>query len=318
VCQPGGPGWFSPSPSRPWGLVSLDWSVAQDSWLAANRSESTCEATSIEGCRALKANGTAVRCFIYHNMELALEWLESQRAVMYDPKTADYFLQYTDGQGNKNGKIYNEAIDQGDQFFWDFTNPDAADYFVSSILKVLEDPAVDGTFTDDVSGVPEEHGQVQANINMTDAQLAALQNATQWTSQVLIEKLAAAGKWNWQAFGGQDGTAQSVGPSSCQSFLSTWCQNQSQPGQSMLFQLDPSNVNQTVAAFLIARPELAFIGYGWESGDGNWDPILLLQVGHPTGVCQQATTGVFTRTWSQGTATLDCNNWTADLPFPSL
>ena len=26
--------------------------------------------------------------------ELALEWEESQRKVMYDPSTADYFLQY--------------------------------------------------------------------------------------------------------------------------------------------------------------------------------------------------------------------------------
>jgi hypothetical protein len=29
--------------------------------------------------------------------ELALEWLEPQRAVMYDPSTADYFLQYLPG-----------------------------------------------------------------------------------------------------------------------------------------------------------------------------------------------------------------------------
>ena len=40
-----------------------------------------------------------------HNMELALEWLESQRAVMYNPATAGYFLQFTDGKGNKHGKI---------------------------------------------------------------------------------------------------------------------------------------------------------------------------------------------------------------------
>jgi hypothetical protein len=38
-------------------------------------------------------------------MELALEWEESQRKAMYDPTKADYFLQYTDGKGNKNGTI---------------------------------------------------------------------------------------------------------------------------------------------------------------------------------------------------------------------
>ena len=81
-------------------------------------------------------------------MELALEWLESQRAVMYDPTKAAYFLQYP------NGTIYNEPIAQGAQFFWDFRNTDATQYFVSSIAAVLaSDPAVDGTFTDDVTGM---------------------------------------------------------------------------------------------------------------------------------------------------------------------
>ena len=53
---------------------------------------------------------------------------------MYDPSTADYFLQYTDGNGHKNGTIYAENVAQGDQFFWDFTNPDAADYYVRSVV----------------------------------------------------------------------------------------------------------------------------------------------------------------------------------------
>ena len=52
-------------------------------------------------------------------MELALEWEESQRKVMYDPSKADYFLQYTDGNGHKNGTIYQEDIAPGDQYFWE-------------------------------------------------------------------------------------------------------------------------------------------------------------------------------------------------------
>jgi hypothetical protein len=43
-------------------------------------------------------------------MELALQALESQRAVMYDPTKKYFFLQYTDGAGNKNGTIYNEPL----------------------------------------------------------------------------------------------------------------------------------------------------------------------------------------------------------------
>ena len=55
--------------------------------------KTNCEEVSTTGCRKLKAAGKASKCFIYHNMELALEWEESQRKVMYDPATADYFLQ---------------------------------------------------------------------------------------------------------------------------------------------------------------------------------------------------------------------------------
>ena len=126
--------------------------MARSVWFTGNTSNTTCEATSREGCRRLKAAGKARMCFICawllgqaqltrrsapppfhpshaysahahslprtadHNMELALEWLESQRAVMYDPSKADLFLQYTDGHGHKTGKIYNEARAEGDQF----------------------------------------------------------------------------------------------------------------------------------------------------------------------------------------------------------
>ena len=113
--------------------------------------------------------------YLSQHGELALEWEESQRKVMYDPHTADYFLQYTDGKGNKNGTIYQEDITWGDQFFWDFTNPKAADYFISSVVDSPDDPAVDGTFTNDVGGLPQEHGHVMSRINMNVPQLKALQ-----------------------------------------------------------------------------------------------------------------------------------------------
>jgi hypothetical protein len=106
----------------------------------------------------------------YHNMELALESMESQRAVMYNPSTSSYFLQYTDGHGNKNGTIYNERQEPGDQFFWwvprrcrehrschdppvyecrDYRVPQAAQYYIKSVLNTTTyTPYVDGTFTD--------------------------------------------------------------------------------------------------------------------------------------------------------------------------
>ena len=80
--------------------------------------------------------------------------------------------------------------------------------------------------------------------------------------------------------------------------------------------------NQTVAAFLISRPPYAYLGWGWESDDGQWNDIFYLQVGEPlaggAGLCTEGPAGVFTRAYSAGTASLDCNAWTASLPFPAL
>ncbi len=254
-----------------------------------------------------------------HLQELALEWLESQRLVMNDPATADYFLQYTDGQGHKNGTIYNEPIFCGNQFFWDFTNPEAANYFITSVAESINSPFVDGTFTDDVTGVPAEHPKVQANINMTDAELAQLQYATGEASSSLIYELVSQSKYNWQAFGGGDGSGSSVSASSCATFMAASCDPVMQ-GRTLMLGMDnsPANANQTVAAFLIARPPYAYLGFGWESDDRNWNDLFYLQVGTPTTLCAEGPAGVFSRVYTEGTATLDCNSWTAMLPFPSL
>ncbi len=73
IIQPGGPNPFTPVASQPFGLVSLDWSVGESVWLNKDRRQSTCEATSIQNARAIKAASPGTRVFIYHNMELALE-----------------------------------------------------------------------------------------------------------------------------------------------------------------------------------------------------------------------------------------------------
>jgi hypothetical protein len=78
-------------------------------------------------------------------MELGLQWLESQRAVMYDEAYSGYFLR---AGGVPTAPAYNEPIHFGDQFFWDFRNESARQYFVSSTVATLRDPAVDGTFTE--------------------------------------------------------------------------------------------------------------------------------------------------------------------------
>ena len=68
-------------PERPWGLVSLDWSTNWRTWKAHGVARGNLEATAVEGCRRVKAASPGTRCFMYRNMELTIEAMESQRAA---------------------------------------------------------------------------------------------------------------------------------------------------------------------------------------------------------------------------------------------
>lgn len=83
------------APVHRWGYVTLDWQCGVQNWINEDPSKTTCEATSSQNCATLKQNGAVKRCGIYHNMELALEWLESERAVMDQRHVdADWFLKF--------------------------------------------------------------------------------------------------------------------------------------------------------------------------------------------------------------------------------
>ena len=155
VIQPSYPAGYL-ALNHTFGLVSLDFGTASSIWFANGANASNATATSIEGCRRLKASGRAARCFVYINLELALQWEEGQRAVMHDPARKDHFLLLP------NGSIYNDpdlasrsTPAFGDQFFWNHTNPAAQECFIKIAMASVHDPAVDGLFTDDVSGVPQ-------------------------------------------------------------------------------------------------------------------------------------------------------------------
>lgn len=221
---------------------------------------------------------------------------------------------------------YNEGRGEGDQFFWNYLNQEAADYFVSSVTAVLAPDAVDGTFTDDVDGLPAEHPRAQANIGMSDDDLSALRFATQSTSQRLIDTLVAAGKYNWQAFGSRDtsvsarlGAGAGLSPATCAADVRALCNATLQAQPLLMKMASPGpDANQTLAAFLVVRPPHAYLGWAWESGDEKWTDLFLLQPGEPAGPCAETAPGVFERAWTAGVARLDCNKWEADLPFPSL
>jgi hypothetical protein len=239
---------------------------------------------------------------------------------MYDDSKRNFFLQWP------NGTVYNEREGGarsggsfGDQFFIDFRNTSAAAWFIESVLAAVSESVVDGTFADDVTGVPAEHPEVGVNCNLTVQDLADLQYATQATNNALIYALVASGKYMWAAFGNQDGVAQGIpsDPGACGDWLRLYC-DPARQGAPLMMQFNPAAANQSVAAFLIVRPPTGFLGWGWYSDDRNWDPIFLLDAGEPTALCSENSPNVFSRAWTNGVAELDCNNFAASLPFSSL
>ena len=301
------------SPAHHWGLASLDWAVGRGTWFhPAAPNTSTCEATSIANCRALKASGALTRCGIYRNIELALQWLESNRAVMYDPSKADWFLQFTDGEGHKNGTIYNQRRTEGDQFFIDYRNLDAVAYFANVTVSLLVENDIDLTFTDDAVGIPVEHPQLPALLRLSPAEVAHIQFATQAYGQYLATALAANGKTCWDCVSGLN-----LGPRPTQANCATLVRELCDPGgqgRSMFMGYSGGgNLNQTIAAFLITRPPMALLGSRWQ--DAEWSPLFEMDVGEPVGLCVEGPQGVFGRQWTRGRAELDCNTFQANLPF---
>ena len=100
---------------------------------------------------------------------------------------------------------------------------------MSSVAQSVAHPAVDGTFTDDVTGLPNEHHQAQARIHMSGAELQALQVATNATHAHLVQELIAMGKFNWQAFFGNDvpfgddADGVKITRESCTEFMRYYC-----------------------------------------------------------------------------------------------
>ena len=300
-------------PSQPWGLVSLDWSVAIDIWSKNGLHNGTIEATSREGARMIKAASPNTKVFIYHNMELALESMESQRAVMYDPSKANYFLQYTDGNRNKNGTIYNERSVPGDQFFFDYRVPEAAEYYISSVLASIDYPETDGTFTDDVTGLPAEHASAPGRMKLSPAEVNDIQFATSVANGQLIDRAVAAGKYVWAAFKNQDGVGAGPTAKTCADWMRSRCTASHQTiATTQAF--DTAHVNVSIASFLVVRPPIGYLGFGWESDMRNWRPEFLWQVGEPQGLCAEGRPNIFSRAWTYGVASVDCNTFVGIVP----
>jgi hypothetical protein len=178
---------------------------------------------------------------------------------------------------------------------------------------------VDGLFTDDyVEGFPSEHDDAPLNTHTSFADVAAMQFASLAVHGRLIAALAAAGKGQWQAMGaGYQGEYVGGGvphdPAGCTAFMRPRC-SVGWLARPFMQSFEAAARNQSVAAFLIVRGPVAFLGSGWESGNGNFDEAFLYDVGEPLADCTETAEGVFVREWTYGAVQLNCNTFQAVVP----
>lgn len=343
ICQPGSTdGFLDATLAAKWGFISLDWSIASKIWnpdgTSASVDNATGASTLVEQCRQIKAVNNRTKCGVYRNTILALEWLEPQRAVMHSSLFADMFLKYqpSNPKGVPAGTIYNEPAgwpcNGCAQYFWNYSNPDAAQFVLGVSLQgslATGSPYVDATFMDDIlddpSGFPE-HSAAVSNMGLTKDQLSELVDAKNSFVSAAINNMASNGHYIWQAFAGAAGDGVGGGPSksTCAAFMRRTCTADWQ-NVPWTMQWPATDKAQALAAFLIARGPYAYVGHGWEgSRDGqlgafpSWDQMWDKDYGVPSGLCKQASPGVFQRLWTSGLVSLDCNSWTATLPTVEL
>ena len=342
------------------GLVGIDWQISAGLWSKSGFPQTyPGELTMVQNCAQIKQLGQAFRCMIYQNLEVALQWHESQRALMNDPRLAGWFVSWHDAKNVSNGTHFNSAyggcsgcwpnppwpwgacdanLDNihdtapgsrcfGGQFLWNFTTPEAQDSVLQSMLGVVESGGdfVDGLFTDDLGGFPDEREGTQNMLNIsgtyTTGDLFALRNGSQTMSQRLIDALVARGKHNWHAFGAGNNVGDNPNNNTingshfdaahCTAWMAQRCATPWMAQRALTQQMDPFHVNESIAQFLVVRPDFAWLGWGAGYYDPVWVPEFLLDVGAPLGECAQTAPGVFQRAWTYGNASFDCNSYSA-------
>jgi hypothetical protein len=234
---------------------------------------------------------------VYHNTELCLEAMESQRAILNDPANAPLFLQYTDGRGNKNGTIYIEMGGPGRQAFWDYRVNGTTEAVIGSILATVTSPWVDVTFLDDLGGLPEEHPDAPANMNLSAAEVQEIRAATAVAASRIFDAVLAVGKYIMPAFAG----AGVVTAGSCAAAVGGRCNVPDWTDSPSIYGMGPANAtNQSLAYFLTTRGPISYVGWGWESDQRQWIPEFMWNVGVPLSNCSEVAPNVFTRAWTFG------------------
>jgi hypothetical protein len=193
-----------------------------------------------------------------------------------------------------NGTRFGDNARNDGQFFWDFRNTEAQDYWAEKVcLQGAQDSSVSGMFTDDPSGYGAEHPAVQSAVQLSDVEIAALQAGTQRAWSKALALLTKAKKYIPQAYRTTppfNYNSTAAGQASCAIWMRRQCAVPANESTQIYPRAYPSvDIGKMiVAAFLVSRGPYSYLGaQSTVISTGDWsDPLFRLHrldTGIPTG-----------------------------------
>ena len=257
--------------------------------------------------------------------------------------TGEYLFDHRNGTQLRNWLITNHVIntDTGvghpsiDGLFMD-------DFWCSTLLcEEQPDAGLPCPCTDPVQGATEVDAGQQKDMGLSDEDIKDITVAWMENMGAIQQAILDKGAYTWSLMKNQgyaNASPQQVTHKSCSTMLRTACVADSDwQTKSNLFGLTvadnaPSQLEEDVAFFLLARGPYAWLGWGvwgmtWpfnpEPAHGELPPLpngvprpdlIDEDFGEPVGLCREVADGVFDREWTSGTVSLDCNSFTSSLP----
>ena len=166
-----------------------------------------------------------------------------------------------------------------------------------------------------VGGATEENLYCTVDSGLTQTDTTAMKAAYDETFGLVIESVIGAGGFAWQALAETSLPAAEQGVAACDAWFTAAHSLHSCAYMHEVFNATHrplAAVNEDLAAFLIARGQYAWIGYGWIgcTTDYEFPDAWTLDYGEPlTPYFNMTSPSVYSREYTKATATFDCTAW---------
>ena len=338
-----------------YGLVTYGWQlrICLTAQRGAGCEHAGAEAAMDEQARRLKSLNPSIKVFHYRNTLVVLSSFADQCAEMNDPRSTGFYLHA--GDRSEAPPLNTPADPrsmmpclpsvlppgcrlpwqckqvQQEEYYRDFANSSAADFFVSTVIgHAANMTSCDGVWFDDVSGcydngLKDVCHRATLLKGFAPARIEAISTAMNATVLRAERMLQSKGKWSFNTPGGFVNLPTPTNVSAqCVSALEAGAAMASVPTTMYVDYFVPPeppapttafDFQQRLAAFLLVRGDYSFFGHGWITDKPPvWFPEWNWDVGEP--LANMTRTGnTFTRSWSKGDVSLDCDTFVASFTF---